>query len=76
MPFFSLFCVTPSGGLGQPNKHYLMKEKECKYSYESPVVEVIAAHVESGYQTSGMQDEGNANTTRYDAGSWDNPQYT
>ena len=53
-----------------------MKEKECKYSYESPVVEVIAAHVESGYQTSGMQDEGNANTTRYDAGSWDNPQYT
>ncbi len=48
-----------------------MKEKDFKYNYESPVVEVMKARVEAGYQTSNPQ--GNANTTRYGADSWDTP---
>ena len=40
------------------------------------MVEVMTARVESGYQSSATQDEGNANTTQYNADSWDNPQYT
>ena len=50
-----------------------MKENNFKYNYESPVVEVLKARVEVGFQTSGVQNEGNANTTRYGADSWDNP---
>jgi hypothetical protein len=34
-------------------------------------VEVLNARVEAGYQTSNPQ--GNANTTRYNEGSWDTP---
>jgi hypothetical protein len=48
-----------------------MKDQNFKYNYESPVVEVMAVRVESGYQTSNQQ--GNANTTRYGEGSWDTP---
>lgn len=44
-----------------------------KSNYKEPVVEVFSAHVEAGFQTSGVQNEGNANTTRYGADSWDNP---
>ena len=50
-----------------------MKENNFKYSYESPVVEVMKARVEAGYQTSNAQNKGNASTTRYGADSWDNP---
>lgn len=50
-----------------------MNEKNCKNSYVSPSVEVLNARVESGYQASGNHNEGNANTTRYNAGSWDDP---
>ena len=50
-----------------------MKENKFKYSYESPTVEVMTVRVEAGYQTSNVQNEGNANTTRYGAGSWDTP---
>ena len=55
-----------------------MKKKNYKCHYESPNVEVMSVRVESGYQTSIAQDEvnANANTTRYNADSWDNPQYT
>ncbi len=50
-----------------------MKEKKSKNSYASPLVEVMSARVETGYQTSNVQNEGNANTTRYGADSWDTP---
>ena len=65
--------ITPVGDLGQPNINYLMKGQKSKCNYESPTVEVIAARVEAGYQTSGIQDESNPNTTRYNADSWDTP---
>ncbi len=42
-------------------------------NYKEPVVEVCSARVEAGFQTSYVQNEGNANTTRYEADSWDNP---
>ena len=78
MPFFML----PVGDLGQnkkntqqQNSHNTMKEKNYKRNYESPNVDVMSVRVESGYQTSIAQDEGNANTTRYNADSWDNTQY-
>ena len=58
---------------GNQKQHYPMKKQECKYNYESPMVEVMAARVESGYQSSATQDEGNANTTQYNADSWDTP---
>ena len=44
-----------------------------KSNYKEPVVEVFSTRVEAGFQTSGVQNEGNANTTRYGADSWDNP---
>ena len=44
-----------------------------KSNYKEPVVEVFSARVEAGYQTSNAHNEGNANTTRYGADSWDNP---
>ena len=48
-----------------------MKEKKSKNIYASPLVEVMSARVETGYQTSYVQNEGN--TTRYGADSWDAP---
>lgn len=50
-----------------------MKESNFKCNYESPVVEVLKARVEAGYQSSNVQSGGNANTTRYGEGSWDTP---
>ncbi len=50
-----------------------MNKKNCKNDYVSPAVEVLNARVETGYQTSGNLNEGNANTTRYGEGSWDTP---
>jgi hypothetical protein len=44
-----------------------------KSNYKEPMVEVFSARVEAGFQTSGVQNEGNANTTRYGADSWDTP---
>ena len=44
-----------------------------KSNYKEPVVEVFSARVEAGFQTSNAQNEGNANTTRYGADSWDTP---
>ena len=40
---------------------------------ELEIVAGVSAHVEAGFQTSGVQNEGNANTTRYGADSWNNP---
>ena len=48
-----------------------MKEKKSKNIYASPLVEVMSARVETGYQTSNVQNEGY--TTRYGADSWDTP---
>lgn len=50
-----------------------MNKKDRKNDYVSPIVEVLNARVEAGYQTSVNHDEGNANTTRYGEGSWDSP---
>jgi hypothetical protein len=57
--------------LGQRKKSLKMKENYFKYNYESPVVEVMTVRVEAGFQ--GSNSQGNANTTRYGADSWDTP---
>lgn len=70
MPFFMVF--TARWGLGAAKNTFTpMNEKNCKKNYASPTVEVLNARVEAGYQTSNPQ--GNANTTRYNEGSWDTP---
>ena len=69
MPFFIVLTARWRFGAEQ-QKSSQMKKKN-RTMYFPPTVETLSAKVESGLQVSGG---GNATTSQYGTGSWDNSQ--